>query len=79
MVKVTRGTLVTSDEATVTFLLLLDDTSVGAHKFILARLDTRNVLVKAERVAQIKEEVAARLASTMWEESDALVGDAPPA
>jgi len=79
MVKMQRGTLISSDEATITFLLLLDDTSTGANKFIVARLNTRNVVIKTEKVARIKEEVAARLASTMWEEGEApgAAGEAP--
>lgn len=45
MVKIQKGTLVSSDEATVTFLILLDEKSVGLNKFILAKLDSRNLLV----------------------------------
>ena len=71
MVKVQRGTLLSSDEATVTFLLLLDEKSVGLNKFIMAKLDSRNLLVKTERLAAVKEKIAERLQSTMWEEDEA--------
>jgi len=79
MVKVQRGTLLSSDEATVTFLLLLDERSVGANKFIVARLDSRHVLVKTDRLATVKTNIAARLASTMWDEGDAAAGAPAPA
>jgi hypothetical protein len=62
MVKVQRGTLLSSDEATVTFLLLLDERSVGGNKFIVARLDSRNLLIKSDRVPAVKEAIAGRLA-----------------
>jgi hypothetical protein len=77
MVKVQRGTLLSSDEATVTFLLLLDERSVGGNKFIVARLDSRNLLIKSDRVPAVKEAIAGRLAETMWDEGDAS-GQPPP-
>jgi hypothetical protein len=70
MVKVQKGTLISSDEATITFLLLLDERSVGSGKFIIDKLDTRTLLVKSDKVPQIKEKLAERLASTMWDDGD---------
>lgn len=71
MVKVQRGTLLSSDEATITFLILLDEKSVGLNKFIVAKLDSRNLMIKTDRLVAVKQAIAERLASTMWDEDEA--------
>lgn len=71
MVQSNRGVLITSDEASITFLCLLDESSVGANKFIVARLDSRNLFIKAERLHAVQERLAERLRQTTFDDEDA--------
>ncbi len=69
-IRVTRGVLVTSDEPTVVFITVLSENLPPAEMFVLRKLDSRNLLVRADAVAYIKTQLRARLLQTTFEGDD---------
>jgi hypothetical protein len=68
--QVHRGVLITSDEASITFITWLDE-QAGAHgRFVLAKLDARNVFVKEERVRWVQRMLQKRLLETTFDEDE---------
>ncbi len=63
-----RGVLVTSDAATVVFLLHLNG---RAHApFLIAALDDTSIMVKADSVRYIREKLQQRLMETVFDEDE---------
>ena len=71
MVQVNSGVLITADEATVVFILYLDECQSGSQKFVVRQLDARRLFIKADRVSFIKDKLAERLAETTYDGEDA--------
>ncbi|KAM0756215.1 nucleotide excision repair TFIIH subunit [Meredithblackwellia eburnea MCA 4105] len=59
MVKATKGVLVTCDPAVKQILLQLDET--GNERFIIQELDDTHVLISADSVERIKEDLQIEL------------------
>jgi hypothetical protein len=72
MVQSVPGVLVTSDEATIVYLLFLDERLVGARKFVVRQLDARRIFIKADPAAMrfVQEKLAERLQETTFDEDD---------
>ena len=69
-IRAAKGTLLTSDEQTIVFVGVMSDQLPVAERFIIRRLDARNLLVKSEAVLRIKAALGARLAKTTFDEED---------
>ncbi|KAL8283737.1 hypothetical protein RQP46_005532 [Phenoliferia psychrophenolica] len=59
MVKATKGVLVTCDPAVKQILLQLDET--GTERFIIQELDDTHVLISADSVERIKQDLQVQL------------------
>jgi hypothetical protein len=69
-IRAARGVLVTSDEPTIVFISVLSENMPATERFILRKLDTRNLLIKREAIAYIKQQLAARLLQTTFDEDE---------
>jgi len=69
-IRAARGILVSSDEPTIVFIKYLNETATADKKFVVRELDAQNLLVKPESVPHIREQLAARLLQTTFEEED---------
>jgi hypothetical protein len=70
MPQVHKGVLVTSDEASITFITWLDEQSHPSKRFVLAKLDMHNVFVKSDRVAWVQQMLHKRLLETTFDEDE---------
>src|SRR5262249_19743859 len=67
------GVLITSDEATIVYLLWLDERGAGGagggggSRAIIRQLDTQRVFVRAHRLAWVRPRPAERLEETSYE------------
>jgi len=61
---------VTSDEPTIVFISVLSENMPATERFILRKLDTRNLLIKREAISYIKQQLAARLLQTTFDEDE---------
>lgn len=66
-----RGVLVSTDEATVIYLVHLNEQAPAIAKFILKQLDGKTLFVKKERVPFIRKALQARLNATIFDEDEA--------
>lgn len=69
-VRATRGVLVTSDEPTVVFISVLNENLPQADRFIIRKLDSRNLLIKDSSVGYVKQQLQARLLQTTFDEDE---------
>ena len=72
-VRLTRGVLVTSDEPTIVFLMVLSE---HGPAFVLRKLDSKRLLVRSDAVPGIRAQLRARLLTTTCEGDDDAEGDA---
>lgn len=69
-VRATRGVLVTTDEPTVVFISVLNENVPAAERFIIRKLDSRNLLIKDSAVGYVKQQLQARLLQTTFDEDE---------
>lgn len=69
-VRATRGVLVTSDEPTVVFISVLNENVAAAERFIIRKLDSRNLLIKDTAVSYVRQQLQARLLQTTFDEDE---------
>ena len=70
MVVTTAGVLITSDEATIVFIIDLNDRCHAASKVLIKQLDSQRVFVKADKVAFIQQKLEERLQDTTYDADD---------
>lgn len=69
-IRAARGVLVTSDEPTIVFISLLSDNLPATQRFIVRKLDGCNLLVKRDAIPYIREQLAARLMQSTFDEDE---------
>jgi hypothetical protein len=70
MVVLQPGVLVSSDEATVIYLLHWNDQQRGANRFVLAQLDSKTLFVKQDKVKLVNAILAHRLNETVFNDDE---------
>ena len=70
MVNAVPGVLITSDEATIVYILWLNEKLSGPSKFVIKHIDSQRVFVKADKVRYVKDRLADRLAETSFDAGD---------
>ena len=65
-----KGTLITTDAATVVFLKLLNDRLAGPGRFIIRELDAHNIFIHSNKVKYVQEQLADRLLDTTFDDED---------
>ncbi len=71
MVLLQSGHLLTSDEASIIYLVHMNEQQRGSSgKFILQHLDSKSLFVSSDRVPFVRALLAARLNETVFEEAE---------
>lgn len=65
-----NGVLLTTDEQTVVYLLVLDEQSGPSQKFVIRKLDSTHIFVREARLGVINAALQRRLANTVYSEED---------
>jgi hypothetical protein len=65
-----KGVLVSSDEATIIYLLHLNEQAPAPAKFVMATLDSKNIFVKKEKVGFIRRALDYRLQATIFDDEE---------
>ena len=65
-----RGVLLTTDEQTVVYLLVLDEQSGLSQKFVIRKLDSTHLFVRESRLGVVNAALQRRLANTVFSEED---------
>lgn len=69
-VPISRGVLITTDEQTVVYLLVLDEQTAPSHRFVIRKLDATHVFVRESRLAVVNAALQRRLMQTVYTEED---------
>jgi hypothetical protein len=62
------GVLISTDEQSVVFLCWFNERVPEARRFLISRLDSKNVFVRKDRLPLVYSALEQRLKSTVWDE-----------
>ena len=69
-VRLTRGVLVSSDEPTIVFLTVLSEQQAPGSMFVIRKLDSHRLFVRADSLPLIRAQLRQRLLATTFEGDD---------
>ena len=69
-IRLTRGVLVTSDEPTIVFLTVLSEQQPQSSMFVIRKLDSHRLFVRADALPLIRDQLRQRLLATTFEGDD---------
>jgi len=65
------GVHISTDETSIVYLCWFNDRIPEARRFLISRLDARNVFVRKDRLPLVYAALEQRLKSTVWDEDSA--------